>query len=152
MSLTDFPKKELEKITECFNFYDRDADGKIDLEDIGKLARSLGRIPSEKELEGYTKKIKDEKLTQISLVEFLEILQDMDEKQEDIEELRKAFLIFDKKKNGEISVKEFKKILMNHGEVLSKQEINEIIQDFDPESDGVIDIDDFVQSIISNQN
>ena len=42
-----------QRIKDCFNFYDRDYDGKIDIRQLGTLIRSLGCAPTEDEIKQY---------------------------------------------------------------------------------------------------
>ena len=42
-----------QRIRDCFNFYDRDYDGRIDIKQLGTLIRSLGCAPTEDEIKQY---------------------------------------------------------------------------------------------------
>lgn len=43
------------EIQEAFNYFDRDRDGKISTSELGHLMRSLGRAPTEAEVQEYIK-------------------------------------------------------------------------------------------------
>ena len=56
-----------------------------------------------------------------------------------------AFEIFDKNHDGTISINEFKHILMDLGQKLSEEEVEEIFQDIDFNEDGKINYREFVE-------
>ena len=64
-------------------------------------------------------------------------------------ELIKAFNVFDKNHNGRISVEDFRSIVNNLGEKLTKNEINEIIREADQDGDGDIDYMEFVRMMMN---
>ena len=68
-------------------------------------------------------------------------LQELDVK----EELIEAFRVYDREKNGQISIDEIKKILQKMGETISKDEIEEVIRDLDPEHSKIFRYEDYVK-------
>jgi len=67
-------------------------------------------------------------------------LQELDVK----EELIEAFKVYDKEKNGCIGVDEIRKILQKMGESVSREEIEEVIKDLDPEGTQIFKYDRYV--------
>ena len=65
------------------------------------------------------------------------------------ENLRHAFSYFDKDKDGLITVKELRNILQDT-EAISDQELEEIIQEADSNSDGTVDFEEFL-SMMKNK-
>ena len=61
--------------------------------------------------------------------------------QDDEEEIREAFKVFDKDCNGYISANELKHIMTNLGEKLTEEEINEMMLEADKDGDGQIGYD-----------
>ena len=80
----------------------------------------------------------------IDFEEFLQLmskrLQELDVK----EELIEAFKVYDKEKNGCIGVDEIRKILQKMGESVSREEIEEVIKDLDPEGTQIFKYDRYV--------
>ena len=54
------------------------------------------------------------------------------------EEIRDAFRVFDRDSNGYVSAAELKHIMTNIGEKLTEQEVNEMIQEVDVDSSGLM--------------
>jgi calmodulin len=68
----------------------------------------------------------------------------MDIPEEEIEEYRAAFNMFDKDGSGAISSKEFMKVLKNLGQSVTKEEASNIMKDIDADGSGEIDFDEFI--------
>jgi len=54
--------------------------------------------------------------------------------------------VYDKEKNGCIGVDDIKKILQKMGETISKEEIEEVLKDLDPEGSKIFRYEDYVKS------
>ena len=75
-------------------------------------------------------------------IDFEEFLQMMSKKittNDTEEEIRDAFRIFDKDGNGLISAHELRQIMMNLGEKLTDEELDEMMREADLNGDGQID-------------
>jgi calmodulin len=71
-------------------------------------------------------------------------------RQEDSEEdLINAFQVFDKEQTGKISAVELKHVMTTLGEILTDQEVDEMIRNGDAGSDGMIDYKAFAKKMFS---
>jgi Ca2+-binding EF-hand superfamily protein len=134
---------------ELFEMFDKDEDGLIDHNDLGKILRALGQDPSDQDL---IEMITDVDKNEDKLIDYEEYLQLVDNKEKDNEaekELIEAFLIFDREGNGLISNNEFKHIMLSLGEKLSEEEIEQMIKLGDPKQEGFINYKQFVEKIIN---
>lgn len=61
-----------------------------------------------------------------------------------MEEILKAFQLFDSDNSGKISVKHLKKVAKDLGENLSDDELQAMIDEFDVDKDGLISQQEFV--------
>ena len=61
---------------------------------------------------------------------------------------REAFKIFDRNKDGMISLQELKKVTDILGTVLSKEEVDDFMKEADKDGDGTLDIDEFVRCLL----
>jgi calmodulin len=60
------------------------------------------------------------------------------------DELAEAFAFFDKNGDGHISKEELKMVLLQLGENLGEEEIEEIFKEADLNNDGIIDYHEFI--------
>lgn len=68
----------------------------------------------------------------------------MDIPEEELEEYKAAFAMFDKDGSGTISAKEFTKVLKNLGQKVTKEEAANIMKDIDVDGSGEIDFEEFI--------
>ena len=66
--------EKLKEFSEVFKQYDADGNGLLDASELGPLLRSLGRNPSESELQDIIRVFDEDKTGTISLPEFLAIV------------------------------------------------------------------------------
>merc|ERR1719442_33546 len=64
--------------------------------------------------------------------------------QDPMDEIRKAFELFDEDKRGKISFKNLKRITRDLGEKLTDDELRGMIDEFDADQDGEINEEEFV--------
>ena len=74
----------------------------------------------------------------INLQEFLEMMVKK-KKNDDTDETKKAFELFDKDGSGYISVEELKQVMTQIGENLTDEELAEMIKEADVNGDGQVD-------------
>lgn len=95
-----------------------DNDGTITIEELRIAMRSFGQNPSDKELQDMVDDIDIDGNGTIEFSEFLSLMtrkkfQDVDDEEEDKKE---AFKVFDKDGNGKISISEFQQVMSTLGE------------------------------------
>lgn len=62
-------------------------------------------------------------------------------KDSELEEMREAFICFDKNGDGFISAAELRHVMLNLGEKLTDKDIDEMIRDADTDGDGQVSYD-----------
>lgn len=72
------------------------------------------------------------------------ITQELEIPEEELDEYKEAFALFDKDGDGQISTKEFIKVLKNLGQNVSAEEAKNIMQELDQDNSGMIDFPEFV--------
>jgi D-lactate dehydrogenase len=72
-------------------------------------------------------------------------------KADNAEEVREAFKIFDKENNGLVSLSELRHVLTTLGEVMTTQEVDELLKDAKVDKDGNINYNQFVSMIMPNK-
>ncbi|EDO49868.1 predicted protein, partial [Nematostella vectensis] len=106
---------------ECFSLYDGDNDGFIGKDELELVMRSLGEPVTYLELE---KIMKDSgELWQVVFPEFLKIMAEQKARSVNTrQEILAAFQACDLRKTGTVTKKELRKIMVNTGERIGKQE------------------------------
>ena len=141
-----------EQVTEfkgSFAFFGSSGDGVIEKEDLNKVMRSLGLKPSEKDMEDMLETIEREGNKEITFPYFLSLMADKMQDSDSEQQLLSAFDVFDKQKNGQIAIEDFKGVVSNLGEKLTANEIREIIKEADKDGDGTIDYVEFVKMMMA---
>jgi len=60
------------------------------------------------------------------------------------DEIKKAFALFDDDQSGSIHVRNLRRVARELGEQLSDEELQAMIDEFDKNGDGVIDLEEFM--------
>uniref|UniRef100_A0A1B6FCE6 EF-hand domain-containing protein n=2 Tax=Cuerna arida TaxID=1464854 RepID=A0A1B6FCE6_9HEMI len=145
-------KTQMNEFREAFRLFDKDGDGSITQEELGRVMRSLGQFAREEELQQMLHEVDIDGDGYFSFEEFVEIVSNMGataERTADQEEkeLRDAFRVFDKHNRGYISASDLRAVLQCLGEDLSEEEIEDMIKEVDVDGDGRIDFYEFVHAL-----
>ncbi|XP_048505842.1 neo-calmodulin isoform X2 [Athalia rosae] len=147
-------KAQMKEFREAFRLFDKDGDGSITKEELGRVMRSLGQFARAEELQTMLQEIDIDGDGNVSFEEFVEIVSNMGgtsaeaatEDQEE-KELRDAFRVFDKHNRGYITASDLRAVLQCLGEDLSEEEIEDMIKEVDVDGDGRIDFYEFVHAL-----
>lgn len=133
------------EMKEVFKIFDKDNDGFITNEEVGGLLRSLGRNPTEEEIQKLIKETDKNGNGKIEIDEFIAFMEGTYVVSQDrVEDVVAAFKIFDLDNNGWISCEEFKKILMKFGGEFTDEEVEHIFRESDLNNDGKLAYAEFV--------
>ena len=139
-----------EKIKECkiiFDLIDKDKDTKITAEELGPALRACGASPSQQELEMAIQSSGD-KSNLINFEKFIDLYEKLINNQDSEEDIINELKKLDKNGNGTITVNDLKNLLTNFGEVLTKEEIDDIIQESNADKSGNINIENFAKILL----
>ncbi|KAM9734736.1 centrin-3-like [Menidia menidia] len=139
--LTEDQKHE---VKEAFELFDTDKDGEIDYHELKVAMRALGfevkKVDVLKILKDYdrggTGKISFEDFSQVVTERILE--------RDPVEEVLKAFRLFDDDESGSIGLRNLRRVARELGENLSDQELRSMIHEFDTDGDGEINQEEFL--------
>ncbi|KRY38269.1 Calmodulin, partial [Trichinella spiralis] len=130
--------EQIAEFQEAFNLFDKDGDGKITSQELGIVMRSLGQRPTESELRDMVNEVDEDGNGTIEFDEFLQMMSRKMKDSDSEQELKEAFQVFDKDKDGFISAAELHYVMTNLGEKLTDEEVQEMIREADLDGDGLV--------------
>ena len=148
--LSDLPEDLLVQISCAFYLFDNDKDGMLKSKDFLKiLAKNQIRLPesSAKKLLGNYNNNENE--TDVSMKDFISLINTRMKKVESEEEIVEMFKIFDKKGTGKVSSGDIRAVLDDIDEPISQQELEELMLNWDKNKDGFLDFSEF-KEMMSN--
>ncbi|ESO89750.1 hypothetical protein LOTGIDRAFT_192654 [Lottia gigantea] len=147
--LEKYSPSQIRELKEAFRLFDKDGDGSITTEELGTVMRNLGQFPSIDELKQMIQEIDIDGDGLFSFEEFAQVMANMgglneNSEEDEEEELRQAFRVFDKSGCGYITPSDLRCVLQCMGEDLTEEEIDEMIAEVDIDGDGRIDFEEFI--------
>ncbi|GFO45989.1 calmodulin [Plakobranchus ocellatus] len=144
------------ELREAFRLFDKDGDGSISTEELGTVMRNLGQFPSMDELNQMLKEIDIDGDGTFSFEEFVQVMANVggiseNSEEDEEEELRQAFTVFDKRKCGYITPSDLRAVLQCMGEELSEDQIDDMIAEVDIDGDGKINFEEFIACMRSDE-
>ena len=115
----------------AFSILDKDGDGAVTTEELGAVMRSLGQNPTEAELQDTINEVDADGNGTIDFPEFLSLMARKMKDTDTEEELVEGFKVFDRDGNGFTSATELRHVMMNLGEKLTDEEVDEMIREAD---------------------
>ncbi|CAH1140789.1 unnamed protein product [Phyllotreta striolata] len=149
-------RSQMKEFREAFRLFDKDGDGSITKEELGRVMRSLGQFARTEELQQMLQEVDIDGDGNVSFEEFVDIAWSASSGcdpnhtislEEEEKELRDAFRVFDKHNRGYISASDLRAVLQCLGEDLSEEEIEDMIKEVDVDGDGRIDFYEFVNAL-----
>ena len=148
--LSDLPEDLLVQISCAFYLFDSDKDGMLKSKDFLKiLAKNQIKLPesSAKKLLGDYNNNENE--TDVSMKDFISLINTRMKKVESEEEMAEMFKIFDKKGTGKVSSGDIRSVLDDIDEPISQQGLEELMLNWDKNKDGFLDFFEF-KEMMSN--
>eukprot|EP00656_Telonema_subtile_P046055 TRINITY_DN5237_c0_g1_i1.p2 TRINITY_DN5237_c0_g1~~TRINITY_DN5237_c0_g1_i1.p2 ORF type:complete len:155 (-),score=75.85 TRINITY_DN5237_c0_g1_i1:216-680(-) len=140
--LTDAQKAE---ITEAFALFDTDGSGAIDAKELKVAMQALGFEPSNDEIAKMMADIDVDGNATVELEEFIDMLEGKMSDKDPVEEIKKAFKLYDDDSTGKITFKNMCRVAKELGENLSDADIQDVIDECDRDGDGGINEGEFMR-------
>ncbi|CAO1618835.1 unnamed protein product [Sympodiomycopsis kandeliae] len=144
-SASELTDEQRQEIREAFELFDTDKDGAIDYHELKVAMRALGFDLKKAEV---LKILRDHDRRGENLMDWEDFSRIMGEKiasRDPMEEIRRAFALFDDDNTGRISVKNLRRVAKELGEQLDEDELQAMIDEFDLDQDGEINEQEFIQ-------
>lgn len=142
-------KEQLEMYKEAFEAFDKNGDGTISAKELGVVMRKFGHNPTEAELQDLIYEIDQDGNGEIDFQEFVYLIEKKVKDAETYERSLDAFRVFDKQSKGYLSLNELRNILLNVGEKLTQDEVDEMLRDLDVDENAELDYYSFLNQIFS---
>ena len=147
MSMKNTQQERRQLMNEIFELFDKENNGFVDAKDSLKILASMGRKldpEEENEFLSIVDPRNEGKVTKRNFLEGVEAMYTIPD--EYLPEIEEAFNFFDKDKDGKISCKEFKQMLIRLTGEYKDQDVDELFKIVDLDLDGYITIHDFVNN------
>merc|ERR1711998_514167 len=134
----------------AFDLFDTDGSGAIDAAELKIAMQALGFEPT---VEEVAKMVADIDLDGNATVEFEEFVEMMEGKmsgKDPVEEMKKAFKLYDTKGKGKIVVADMVRVAKELGENLTKDELQSILDESDRDGSGTLTEEEFIR-VMRNQ-
>lgn len=144
--------EEIKKAQEIFDLLDKNNSESLHVQELGKALRGMGLAPSEQHIKDFMEKCEKDPNNCISLEEFRKIFKECKaissfNNEEVISQIRRL----DPRNTGLISAAELKELLITGEEPLTPYEADLIIADFCSESSENINLNTFIEALLSNK-
>jgi len=141
---------QLEEFQEAFDMFDKDGGGSIDAGELKELLASVGEWPTDDEIAYMVNAVDVDNTGDIDFAEFAALMAHKMKNESTDEVIAAAFQTFDHNGDGKISTNEMRSILVNLGEPVSGNDVEQVIAAVDTDGDGSIDYREFAAVILGN--
>ena len=142
--LSDLPEDLLVQISCAFYLFDADKDGMLKPKDFLKvLSKNQISLPESSEKKILSSNNDNDNPTDVSMKDFISLVNTRMKNVESEEELVEMFKIFDKKGTGKVSSGDIRSVLDDIDEPISQQELEELMLNWDKDKDGFLDFSEF---------
>ncbi|XP_075474552.1 putative calcium-binding protein CML18 [Primulina tabacum] len=132
-----------QQLQNIFNKYDANGDGKISLHELGAILESLGSATPADEAAREMTELDSDGDGSIDFNEFKAF--HCSGGGDNNKELKEAFDLYDKDKNGKISASELHTVLRSLGDKCSIKDCRRMIGSVDVDGDGCVNFDEFIR-------
>ena len=129
--------QKIAHLKESFAVFDKNGDGAITAEELGKVLQSLKCDETQARIDQYMEKLDADRNGKIDFSEFAKVMAP------DYEKVKKEFEFFDTDKDGFITKREVKWCFDKLGKQINDDEIASIFKQTDKNRDGKIDFKEF---------
>ena len=140
----DLSEEQKQEIKEAFDLFDTNKTGTIDYHELKVAMRALGFDVKKPEVVELMNEYDREQTGAIEYPDFLDIMTQKIRNRDPMEEILKAFKLFDEDNSGRISLRNLKRVARELGENLSDDELQAMIDEFDKDQDGEISEQEFL--------
>lgn len=140
----EISEEQKQEIKEAFELFDTDKDKFIDYHELKVAMRALGFEVKKADVLKILRENDREETGKISFDDYNDVMTDLILERDPEEELAKAFKLFDDDDSGKISLRNLRRVARELGENMTDDELRAMIDEFDTDGDGEINLEDFI--------
>jgi len=142
---SELTEEQKQEIKEAFDLFDTEGRNEIDAKELKVAMRALGFEPKKDEVRKILQEIDKNGEGVVRYEDFFEIMSIKMMERDPIEEMKKAFQLICEEGYDKITLKSLKKVADELGENMTKEELQEMIDEADRDQDGEIGEEDFIK-------
>ena len=143
--LDSLTSEDLHILQEAFTVYDKNNDGTITTKELSTVMRSLGQNPTDAEVQDIINEVDVDGSGSMEFPEFCVMMVKKMSESDTENEVREAYRVFDKEREGFITRAELRMIFAALPERLSAEEIDEMLEAADEDGGSLLVISFIVQ-------
>lgn len=140
---TELVDAQREEIREAFMLFDLNKDGFIDFHELKVALKALGFEKSKQEVLAILRDNGENDM--INYEAFYDVTASMMLTRDPIDEIKRAFRLFDIDNKGKILLQDLRRVVKDLGENLTTEEMQGMIDEFDMDDDGYINEAEFIK-------
>merc|ERR1711998_616302 len=137
--------KEIAEMREAFDLFDSDGGGTIDINELGTAMTALGFQPKKAEIKKMVDDLDKDGDGTIDFDEFIQLMCGKMSDKDAMDDMIKAFKLFDADGAGKISFKNLKAVAAELGEAMSDADLQGMMDEADTDGDGAINEEEFLK-------
>ena len=148
-------EEQRQEILEAFELFDYDNNGLIDVHEMKVSMRALGFDAKREEVLQLMQDCAARDQNNQPLMDlpgFTDIMTDKFAQRDPRQEMIKAFQLFDENNTGKISLRSLRRVARELGENMSDEELQAMIDEFDVDQDGEINLEEFLAIMLEEDD
>merc|ERR1719312_783025 len=137
------------ELKEAFDAFDKDGSGAISQDELLGVMRAMGQNPTEDEVLNLMMEADLDGNGTIEFQEFSELMKEKYRFEDQESDLKEAFKLFDRDRDGFITLKELKKVSQILGNLMEQEELEEFMREADVDGNGQLDYEEFCKMMLS---
>lgn len=151
----ELTEEQRQEIREAFELFDSDKNGLLDPHEVKVSMRALGIDVKKEEvlrlMDDCTQRDQHHQPL-MDLQGFTEIMTEKFSQRDPRQEMIKAFQLFDEQNTGKISLRSLRRVARELGENMSDEELQAMIDEFDRDQDGEINLEEFLGIMLNDDD
>ena len=136
-------ERHIAEFKDAYSLIDKNKEQSINTKNLGSMMRALKMDPTEVELRDMINEVDADGSGDIDFPEFLAMMAQRKKREELDAEIEETFKLFDLDKDGLINEKELKEVMTAMGEIVSDDEVRQIMSEANQSGNNGICLEDF---------